>query len=79
MLRQKETGWPFAPPLPRPLAGDDDSSVEALLDVQRLYREGNASLVSDDVERLTGREPITFDQFARDYAFAFQDEEKVAI
>ena len=31
-----------------------------------------------DVERLTRRKPITFDQFARDYAFAFHDEAKVA-
>ncbi len=59
-------------------AGTPEWSAEALLDLQRLYREGKASLVTGDVERLTGREPITFDRFARDYAFAFQDEEKVA-
>jgi uncharacterized protein YbjT (DUF2867 family) len=59
-------------------AGTPEWSAEALLDLQRLYREGKASLVTDDVERLTGRKPITFDQFARDYAFAFRDEEKVA-
>jgi len=59
-------------------AGTPEWSAEALLDLQRLYREGKASLVTDDVERLTGRRPITFDQFARDYAFAFQDEAKVA-
>ena len=53
-------------------------SADALLDLQRLYREGKASLVTDDVERLTGHKPISFDQFARDYAFAFQDEAKVA-
>jgi hypothetical protein len=35
-------------------------------------------MVTYDVERLTGRKPITFDQFARDYAFAFQDEAKAA-
>jgi len=34
--------------------------------------------LTDDVERLIGRKPITLDQFARDYAFAFQDEAKVA-
>jgi hypothetical protein len=34
--------------------------------------------VSEDLERLTGRKPRTFDQFARDYAFAFQGEAKVA-
>ncbi len=46
--------------------------------IWRLYREGKASLVTNDVERLTGRKPITFDQFARDYAFAFQAEAKAA-
>jgi len=59
-------------------AGTPEWSAEALLDLQRLYREGKGSLVTDDVERLTGRKPITFDQFARDYAFAFQDEANVA-
>jgi len=59
-------------------AGTPEWSTEALLDLQRFYREGNASLVTDDVERLVGRKPITFDQFARDYAFAFRNEEKVA-
>jgi uncharacterized protein YbjT (DUF2867 family) len=53
-------------------------SADALIDLQRLYREGKASLLTDDVERLTRRKPITFDQFARDYAFAFQDEAKLA-
>jgi len=59
-------------------AGTPEWSADALLDLQRLYREGKASLVTDNVERLTGHKPITFDQFARDYAFAFQDEAKVA-
>ena len=58
--------------------GMPEWSAKALLDLQRLYREGKASMVTDDVERLTGRKPISFDQFARDYAFAFRDEEKVA-
>src|SRR2546429_7224282 len=58
--------------------GMPEWSADALVDLQRLYREGKASLVTDDVERLTGRKPITFDQFARDYAFAFQTEAKAA-
>jgi uncharacterized protein YbjT (DUF2867 family) len=58
--------------------GIQEWSADALVDLQRLYREGKASLVTDDVERLTGRKPVTFDQFARDYAFAFQNEAKVA-
>lgn len=59
-------------------AGTPEWSADALVDLQRLYREGKASLVTGDVERLTGRKPITFDQFARDYAFAFRTETKVA-
>jgi uncharacterized protein YbjT (DUF2867 family) len=59
-------------------AGTPEWSAEALLDLQRLYREGKASLVTNDFEPLTGRKPITFDQFAHDYAFAFQTEAKAA-
>jgi uncharacterized protein YbjT (DUF2867 family) len=58
--------------------GSPEWSADALLDLQRFYREGKASLVTGDVERLTGHKPITFDQFALDYAFAFRDEAKVA-
>jgi uncharacterized protein YbjT (DUF2867 family) len=58
--------------------GTSEWSADALLDLQRLYREGKASLVTDDVQRLTRRKPISFDQFARDYNFAFQAEGKVA-
>lgn len=58
--------------------GMPEWSAEALLDLQRLYREGKPSMVTDDIERLTGRKPIPFDQFACDYAFAFQDEAKAA-
>jgi uncharacterized protein YbjT (DUF2867 family) len=59
-------------------SGASEWSADALVDLQRLYREGKASAVSGDVERLTRRKPITFDQFARDYAFAFLDNAKVA-
>lgn len=59
-------------------SGTSEWSADALVDLQRFYREGKANLVTDDVERLTGRKPITFDQFARDYAFAFHVEAKVA-
>lgn len=59
-------------------AGIPEWSADALLDLQRFYREGKATPVSDDVERLTGRKPIAFDQFAHDYAFAFQTEAKAA-
>lgn len=59
-------------------SGASEWSADALVDLQRLYREGKVSAVSGDVERLTRRKPIPFDQFARDYAFAFRDSAKVA-
>jgi uncharacterized protein YbjT (DUF2867 family) len=59
-------------------AGTPEWSAEAMLDLQRFYRRGKASYVTDDVEHLLGRSAITFEQFARDYAFAFRDEERVA-
>jgi uncharacterized protein YbjT (DUF2867 family) len=59
-------------------AGTPEWSAEAMLNLQHFYRIGKASRTTDDVERLLGRKPITFDQFARDYAFAFREAEKVA-
>jgi uncharacterized protein YbjT (DUF2867 family) len=59
-------------------AGTPEWSADALIDLQRFYREGRASLVKDDVERLTRHEAITFDQFALDYAFAFGDKAQIA-
>jgi len=55
-------------------AGMPEWSADALLDLQRLYREGKASLVDPAVERILGRRATTFDQFARDYAAAFQPD-----
>jgi uncharacterized protein YbjT (DUF2867 family) len=52
-------------------AGAPGAIIEALVDLMRHYREGKAALVTDDVERVTGRKPISFDHFARDYAPAF--------
>jgi uncharacterized protein YbjT (DUF2867 family) len=59
-------------------AGMPEWSADALLDLQRFYREGKASRVTNDVERLAGRKPLTFEQFATDYAFAFEAEAKAA-
>jgi uncharacterized protein YbjT (DUF2867 family) len=59
-------------------AGMAEWSADGLIDLQRFYREGRASLVTHDVERLTGHKPITFDEFALDYAFAFRSQAKVA-
>jgi uncharacterized protein YbjT (DUF2867 family) len=58
--------------------GMPEWSAEALLDLQRFYREGKASGLTNDIERLTGRKPLTFDQFATDDAFALQAETRAA-
>jgi uncharacterized protein YbjT (DUF2867 family) len=40
---------------------------DALVDLNRYYAEGKASRVSPAVKQLAGRDPIPFEQFARDY------------
>jgi len=59
-------------------AGVDEWSVDALIDLQRLYREGKAATVTRDVEQVLGRRPLTFEQFSRDYRQAFQPRERAA-
>jgi hypothetical protein len=46
--------------------------VDALVELFYFYRDGGAAHVTDTVREVTGRQPITFAQFARDYAQAFQ-------
>ena len=53
-------------------SGVPEWSANALIDLQQLYRRGGARAVTDDVERLLGRKPISFEQFSRDYVSAFQ-------
>ncbi len=53
-------------------AGVPEWSADALVDLQQFYRAGKASEVTGDVGRLLGRKPISFEQFSRDYAQAFQ-------
>jgi uncharacterized protein YbjT (DUF2867 family) len=45
--------------------------VEAVLDLAAFYRTGAASLVSGDVERLTGRGPRSVEDFLRDHPAVF--------
>jgi uncharacterized protein YbjT (DUF2867 family) len=53
-------------------AGLPEWSADALVDLQRFYREGSASEVTSAVERLLSRKAISFEQFSRDFAQAFQ-------
>ncbi len=52
-------------------AGIPEWNANALLDLQRLYREGKASTVTQDVEQVLERKPISFAKFASDYRHAF--------
>jgi uncharacterized protein YbjT (DUF2867 family) len=53
-------------------AGMPEWNVDALLDLNELYRRGGASTVSGDVEQILGRKPITFEEFSRDYSSSLQ-------
>jgi uncharacterized protein YbjT (DUF2867 family) len=53
-------------------AGIPEWSADAVLDLQRLYREGKASQISPDVAGLTGRKPRSFEEYARDYEVAWR-------
>lgn len=52
--------------------GAPEAYADAFIDLQRYYRTGDASRVTDDVKRVTGRDPIAFDQYAKDHAAAFR-------
>lgn len=49
-------------------AGIPEETAEWLLDLDRYYREGHASRITDDIRQVTGRDPRRFAQYARDFA-----------
>lgn len=53
-------------------AGMPEAYADAMLSLIRYYVAGHAARVSPDVTRVTGREPISFDRYARDHAAAFR-------
>jgi uncharacterized protein YbjT (DUF2867 family) len=53
-------------------AGTPEAYADALVDLERHYAKGGSSLVSPAVKQLTGRDPIPFEQFARDNAAAWR-------
>jgi uncharacterized protein YbjT (DUF2867 family) len=59
--RAQQMAWNAPPPL-----------VEARLSIFRAIREGRLAAVTGTVERALGRQPITFDQWARENVRAFQ-------
>jgi hypothetical protein len=60
-------------------AGIPEWNANALLDLQRLYREGKAAAVTRDVEEILGRKPTSFAKFLQDYRDAFQARGQAAI
>jgi hypothetical protein len=42
------------------------------MELANFQKAGKASVISADVERVTGRKPITFNQFAKDHAETFR-------
>ena len=52
--------------------GMPEAYVDALVDLDRSYSAGALTGVTPTVKELTGREPIRFDQFAKDYADKFR-------
>ena len=46
--------------------------VDAIVDLDRAYADGDLVEVTPVVKELTGRDPITFEQFAKDYADSFR-------
>jgi uncharacterized protein YbjT (DUF2867 family) len=52
--------------------GIPDIYADYLVDLNRLYRRGGGTVITSTIKDVTGREPIDFEQFARDYREAFQ-------
>ncbi|HEY0156526.1 MAG TPA: SDR family oxidoreductase [Thermoanaerobaculia bacterium] len=52
-------------------SGAPEAYADAYLDLQRFYRSGAAANATEDVRRVTGRDPIPFEQYARDHASVF--------
>ena len=52
--------------------GMSDWLINTISELHDYFRKGNASQVSSAVEEITGKKPISFSQFAKDYASAFR-------
>ncbi|MGH2362891.1 MAG: SDR family oxidoreductase [bacterium] len=49
-------------------AGSPEEYADMLLDLECYYREDQASRITNDIKQVTGRDPIRFEQYARDCA-----------
>ena len=53
-------------------AGMDEWTINSMIELFEITREGYASTISPTVEQITGNKPISFGQFVKDYAGAFK-------
>jgi len=53
-------------------AGISEGMADWLLDLERYYREGQASRITNDITQVTGRDPGRFAQYARECASSLQ-------
>ena len=53
-------------------AGSPEEFADILLDLERYYREQQASLITNDIKQVTGRDPIRLERYARDFASSLQ-------
>jgi hypothetical protein len=53
-------------------SGDSPELVTAHLSIYRAIREGRLATVTDTVERVLERKPITFDEWVRENATSFR-------
>ena len=52
--------------------GLPEDIADRMLDLERYFREDQASRITDDIRRVTGRDPRRLDQYARDCASSLQ-------
>jgi len=52
--------------------GTPEEIADRMLDLERYYREGQASRITNDIKQVTGRDPGQFAQYARDCASLLQ-------
>ena len=53
-------------------AGMPEEIADRMLDLERYYREDQASHITNDIKQVTGRDPRRFTQYARDCASSLQ-------
>jgi uncharacterized protein YbjT (DUF2867 family) len=53
-------------------SGMDDWLIDAIMEFYSIIKAGRASKTTNVFEQVMGRKPITFSQFAKDYAEAFK-------